>query len=71
MARPKTKTVDATLKMTPEVRVLWEQCAAAEVRALTNKFEVMVRAYGARLPTPSRAVRRSARKKTMSRKEPR
>jgi hypothetical protein len=45
MARPKRKTEAATLKMTPEVRDLWERCAAAEVRSLTNMFEVMVRTY--------------------------
>ena len=49
MARPKRKTEVTTLKMTPEVRDLWERCAAAEVRSLTNTFEVMVRAYAARL----------------------
>lgn len=45
MARPKRKTEVTTLKMTPEVRDLWERCAAAEVRSLTNMFEMMVRAY--------------------------
>lgn len=45
MARPKRKTEVTTLKMTPEVRLLWERCATAEVRTLTNMFEVMVRAY--------------------------
>lgn len=45
MARPKTKTSMTTLKMTPEVRDLWEQCAAGEHRTLTNMFEVMVRTY--------------------------
>jgi hypothetical protein len=48
MARPKTKTSITTLKMTPEVRDLWEQCAADEHRTLTNMFEVMVRAYAKR-----------------------
>lgn len=32
-----------TLKMAPEVRDLWEQCAQLEHRSLTNMFEVMVR----------------------------
>jgi hypothetical protein len=45
MARPKRKTEVTTLKMTPEVRSLWGRCAEAEVRTLTNMFEVMVRAY--------------------------
>lgn len=49
MARPKTKTSITTLKMTAEVRDLWERCAAAEHRTLTNSFEVMVRAYAKRL----------------------
>ncbi|MDO9506595.1 hypothetical protein [Hydrogenophaga sp.] len=43
MARPKRKTEATTLKMTPEVRDLWERCAASECRSLTNMFEVMVR----------------------------
>lgn len=49
MARPKSKTSATTLKMTPEVRDLWEQCAAAEHRTLTNMFEVMVRVYAKKL----------------------
>jgi hypothetical protein len=56
MARPKRKTEVTTLKMTPEVRDLWERCAAAEVRSLTNMFEVMVRNYAQRVgikPNPS------------------
>ncbi len=49
MARPKTKTSITTLKMTVEVRDLWERCAAEEHRTLTNMFEVMVRAHAKRL----------------------
>lgn len=45
MPRPLRKTAATSLKMTPEVRELWEQCAAAENRSLTNMFEMMVRAY--------------------------
>lgn len=45
MARPRLKTETTTLKMTPEVRNLWEQCAAQEYRSLTSMFEVMVRDY--------------------------
>ena len=45
MARPRLKTETTTLKMTPEVRHLWEQCAAKEYRSLTSMFEVMVREY--------------------------
>lgn len=43
MPRPLRKTAATSLKMTPEVRDLWEQCAAVENRSLTNMFEVMVR----------------------------
>jgi hypothetical protein len=43
MPRVLRKTSATSLKMTPEVRDLWEQCAAAENRSLTNLFEVMVR----------------------------
>lgn len=49
MPRPKFKTSATTLKMTPEVRVLWERCAAEEHRTLTNMFEVMVRTYAKKL----------------------
>lgn len=49
MARPKSKTSATTLKMTPEVRDLWERCAAEEHRTLTNMFEVMVRLYAKKL----------------------
>ena len=45
MPRPKTKTSTTTLKMTPEVRALWEKSAHQECRSLTNMFEVMVRQY--------------------------
>ena len=45
MARPKLKTETTTLKMTPEVRDLWDQCAEREYRSLTSMFEVMVREY--------------------------
>jgi hypothetical protein len=55
MARPKSKTSATTLKMTPEVRDLWERCAAQEHRTLTNMFEVMVRAYAKRLRIPADA----------------
>jgi hypothetical protein len=49
MARPKLKTEATTLKMSPEVRSLWEQCAAHEHRSLTNMFEVMVRDHAKKL----------------------
>lgn len=53
MARPKSKTSATTLKMTPEVRTLWERCAAGEHRTLTNMFEVMVRTYAKKLRIPT------------------
>ncbi len=49
MARPKLKTETTTLKMTPEVRDLWEQCAEREYRSLTSMFEVMVREHAKKL----------------------
>lgn len=49
MTRPKLKTETTTLKMTPEVRDLWAQCAAHECRSLTNMFEVMVREHAKKL----------------------
>lgn len=57
MARPKLKSVTTTLKMTPEVRDLWSQCAEKEYRSLTSMFEVMVRDYAKKvgvehLPAP-------------------
>ena len=52
MARPKLKTEATTLKMSPEVRSLWEQCAAQEHRSLTNMFEVMVRDHSKKLGIP-------------------
>ena len=51
--------------MTPEVRDLWEQCAQAEDRSLTNLFEVLVRAHAKKLgiepsPPPRATPRKSA-----------
>jgi hypothetical protein len=68
MPRPLRKTAATSLKMTPEVRDLWEQCAAAESRSLTNMFEVMVREHAKKLklaPTPMPA---QAPKKTKTTK---
>lgn len=63
MPRPLRKTAATSLKMTPEVRDLWEQCAAAESRSLTNMFEVMVRYYAKRLQLdkPTEASSNSAK----------
>ncbi len=55
MPRPRQKTAATSLKMTSEVRDLWEQCAAAERRSLTNMFEVMVRNYAKKLELDSPA----------------
>jgi hypothetical protein len=55
MARPKRKTSATTLKMTPEVRDLWERSAAQEHRSLTNMFEVMVRDYAKQIKLPPAA----------------
>ena len=61
MARPKLKTETTTLKMTPEVRDLWEQCAEKEYRSLTSMFEVMVRDYAKKVGVkPSPASEESA-----------
>jgi hypothetical protein len=49
MPRPLRKTAATSLKMTPEVRDLWERCAAEENRSLTNMFEVMVREHAKKL----------------------
>ena len=66
MPRPLRKTAATSLKMTPEVRDLWEQCAAAERRSLTNMFEVMVRDYAEKLnlalPSSASALTASKRK---------
>jgi hypothetical protein len=59
MPRPLRKTSATSLKLTPEVRDLWERCAAEENRSLTNMFEVMVRELGKKLklsPAPVPAV---------------
>jgi hypothetical protein len=45
--------------MTPEVRDLWEQCAKAEDRSLTNLFEVLVRAHAKKLKLSSVPVARA------------
>jgi uncharacterized protein (DUF1778 family) len=66
MPRPLRKTAATSLKMTPEVRDLWEQCAAVESRSLTNMFEVMVLEHAKKLnlaPAPAaKAAAPAARK---------
>ena len=53
MPRPLRKTSATSLKLTPEVRDLWERCAAEENRSLTNMFEVMVREHAKKLKLAS------------------
>ncbi len=45
MPRIKTKTLVATIKLTPQVRLAWEAAAEAERRSLANMFEVAILAY--------------------------
>jgi uncharacterized protein (DUF1778 family) len=67
MPRPLRKTSATTLKMTPDVRDLWERCAAEENRSLTNMFEVMVREHAKRLKlTPVPSVSTAAAHKSKS-----
>ena len=61
MARVKTKTEVATIKLTPQCRVAWEAAAAVETRSLANMFEVAIldycRRHGVKIPTlPSDAA---------------
>ena len=67
-ARPLTKTSATTLRITPELRDLWEQCSAAEHRTLTNLFEVAVRDYAKKLGITSKlsAAQKAASKKKSS-----
>ena len=67
--RPLTKTSATTLRITPELRDLWEQCSAAEHRTLTNLFEVAVRDYAKKLgitPQLPAATPKTASKKKSS-----
>jgi hypothetical protein len=66
MARPLRKTAATSLKMTPEIRDLWEQCAAAESRSLTNMFEVMVREHAKRLHIQPTATAHAAPRRATS-----
>ena len=45
MARAKTKTEVATIKLTPQCRAAWETAAALETRSLANMFEVAILDY--------------------------
>ena len=70
MPRPLRKTAATSLKMTPEVRDLWEQCATAESRSLTNMFEFMVRDYAKKLGlhNPTEAASKPAARSATSKK---
>ena len=69
MPRPLRKTAATSLKMTPEVRDLWEQCAVAENRSLTNMFEVMVRDRAKALNLQPQTTTASAPRKSSSPKK--
>ena len=61
--RPRRKTEVTTVKLTPEVRDLWERCALTEHRTLTSALEVMVREHAKRLgltPNPHAQPKRQA-----------
>ena len=64
MPRPKSKTVATTLKMTPQIRDLWERCAAQESRSLTNMFEVMVREHAKKLKLAPASIPTASAKTT-------
>jgi hypothetical protein len=48
VARAKTKTEVATIKLTPECRSAWEAAATRERRSLANMFEVALLEYCSR-----------------------
>lgn len=56
MSKPKTKTLVATIKLTPHVRAAWEAAATMERRSLANMFEVAILGYceqhGVAVPLP-------------------
>jgi hypothetical protein len=43
--RPKTKTIAATVRLSPEVRAAWEAAATHERRSLTSMLEVALLEY--------------------------
>jgi len=55
MPRPRTKTIAATIRLSPEVRAAWEAAAAAERRSLASMFEVAMLEYvkRRRIPVPA------------------
>ena len=71
MARIKTKTEVATIKLTPQYRMAWEAAAAAETRSLANMFEVAILDYCRRhevlvppLPMQTQPTRPAVRKRS-------
>lgn len=68
MPRPLRKTSATSLKLTPEVRDLWERCAAVESRSLTNMFEVMVREHAKKLGIVPPSASATADVKTKTKK---
>ena len=48
MPRPRTKTLAATVRLSPEARAAWEAAAAVERRSLASMFGVAVLEYVAR-----------------------
>lgn len=69
MARIRTKTEVATIKLTPQCRAAWETAAALETRSLANMFEVAILDYCRRheievpAATPDVAPSKSAARK--------
>lgn len=45
MARPRTKTVAASIRLSPDARAAWEAAALAERRSLASMFEVAILDY--------------------------
>lgn len=45
MPRPKTKTIAATVRLSPDVKAAWEAAASHERRSLTSMLEVALLEY--------------------------
>lgn len=56
MPRPKTKTVAATVRLSPDVRAAWEAAAVHERRSLTSMLEVALLEYVRRHRIPVAAT---------------
>lgn len=55
MPRPRTKTVAASIRLSPEVRAAWEAAARTERRSLAGMFEVAMLEYVRRHRIPVEA----------------